>query len=412
VRVLIVTAGSHGDVAPFTGLGVRLQQAGHQVALAAHDRFADLVRGSGLEHRALPGDPVELVRARSAAPSPQAARSVFASFLDELGDGILAAAAGTDILLTAFGPAPASRLVADAFEIPSAGVYLAPSVPTRAFPPPGSAAAGEPTGADNLAAGRAMLDRAGSLYTDVLARLRRRLGLPAPAAGAAAAPDGWPVCHGFSPAVLPRPADWPDPVHVTGYWWPATPQGWRPPDRLVDFLQAGPPPVFVGFGSMSPAEGERLDDVVAAAVQQAGVRAVVQSGWAQLGAAGDDILLVGDLPHEWLFPRCAAVVHHAGAGTTGAGLRAGIPAVPVPVLVDQPFWAARLHDLGVASRPLPMPALTTDALAGALRSCLDNPALRGRAAELGRRIRAEDGPAAVLTLVAQLEGRARPCAGR
>src|SRR3954470_23752020 len=110
MRVLIVTAGSHGDVAPFTGLGVRLQQAGHQVALAAHDRLADLVRGSGLERRALPGDPVELVRARSAAPSPQAARSVFASFLDELGDGVMsAAAAGTDVLLTAFGPAPLGR---------------------------------------------------------------------------------------------------------------------------------------------------------------------------------------------------------------------------------------------------------------------------------------------------------------
>ena len=138
MRVLIVTAGSRGDVAPFTGLGQRLQQAGHQVALAAHGRFADLVRGCGLEHRALPGDPVELVRARTAAPSPEAARSVFAAFLDELGDGVIAAvAAGTDILLTASGPAPLSRLVADGFGIPSLGVYLAPGVPTREFPPPG-----------------------------------------------------------------------------------------------------------------------------------------------------------------------------------------------------------------------------------------------------------------------------------
>src|SRR3954464_128705 len=107
MRILIVTAGSRGDVAPFTGLGLRLQQAGHQVALAAHDRFADLVRACGLEYRALPGDPGELVRAPTAAPFPQAPRSVFAPFLDELGDGVVAAtAAGTDILLTAFGPAP------------------------------------------------------------------------------------------------------------------------------------------------------------------------------------------------------------------------------------------------------------------------------------------------------------------
>ena len=138
MRVLIVTAGSRGDVAPFTGLGQRLQQAGHQVALAAHDRFAPLVSESGLEYRALPGDPVELVRARTAAPSPEAAQAVFATFLDELGDGVLAAAAaGADVLLTAFGPAPLARVVAAGLGLPSAGVYLAPGVPTREFPPPG-----------------------------------------------------------------------------------------------------------------------------------------------------------------------------------------------------------------------------------------------------------------------------------
>jgi sterol 3beta-glucosyltransferase len=403
MRILIVTAGSRGDVAPFTGLGRRLQQAGHEVALAAHDRFADLVRESGLEYRALPGDPVELVRARTAAPSPEAARSVFAAFLDELGEGVMAAAAGTDVLLTAFGPAPLSRLVAEGFGIPSLGVYLAPGVPTREFPPPGRPVTGQPSPAGNVAAGRELLARTGSLYADVLRRLRVRLDLPDATAEEPGPPDDWPICHGFSPAVVPRPADWPASVHVTGYWWPTRPPGWQPPDLLVDFLGAGPPPVFVGFGSMTPAR-ERLHDVVAVAVERAGVRAVVQSGWADLGPAGDDILVVGDLPHDWLFPRMAAVVHHAGAGTTGAGLRAGVPAVPVPVLVDQPFWADRLHRLGVAPRPLPLHELTADTLTDALRSCLDRSTHRHRATELAHRIRAEDGPAAVLSLVTQLEG--------
>src|SRR3954469_10808970 len=114
MRILIVTAGSRGDVAPFTGLGRRLQQAGHEVALAAHGRFADLVRECGLQYRALPGDPVDLVRARTAAPSPEGARSVFSAFLDELGDGVAAAAAaGSDLLLAAFGPAPLGRTVAE-----------------------------------------------------------------------------------------------------------------------------------------------------------------------------------------------------------------------------------------------------------------------------------------------------------
>ena len=404
MRILIVTAGSRGDVAPFTGLGQRLQEAGHQVALAAHDRFADLVRECGLEYRALPGDPVELVRARMAAPSPEAARSVFAAFLDELGEGVAAAAAaGTDVLLTAFGPAPLSRLVADGLGIPSVGVYLAPGVPTREFPPPGWPVTGQLSPDDNMAAGRDLLARTGSLYADMLRRLRARFDLPAPTAEAANPPDDWPICHGYSPAVVPRPADWPATVQVTGYWWPATPPGWRPPGPLVDFLEAGPAPVFVGFGSMTPAH-EQLHDVVAAAVKRAGVRAVVQSGWAGLAPAGDDILLVGDLPHEWLFPRTAAVVHHAGAGTTGAGLRAGVPAVPVPVLVDQPFWADRLHRLGVAPHPLPLAELTADTLTDALRSCLERSTYRERATGLARRIRAEDGPAAVLSLLRQLEG--------
>jgi sterol 3beta-glucosyltransferase len=195
---------------------------------------------------------------------------------------------------------------------------------------------------------------------------------------------------------------------VTGYWWPAGPPGWQPPGPLVDFLGAGPPPVFVGFGSMTP-NHERLHEVVATAVKRAGVRAVVQSGWAGLGwagqeRAGDDILVVGDLPHDWLFPRTAAVVHHAGAGTTGAGLRAGVPAVPVPVLVDQPFWADRLHHLGVAPQPLPLRELTAGTLTDALRSCLDRSAYRDRATELARRIRAEDGPAGVLSLITRLDG--------
>ena len=403
MRILIVTAGSRGDVAPFTGLGQRLQQAGNQVAVAAHGRFADLVRECGLEYRALPGDPVELVRARTAAPSPEAARSVFAAFLDELGEGVMAAAAaGADILLTAFGPAPLGRLVAEGFGIPSLGVYLAPGVPTREFPPPGWSAAGQLSTADNLSAGRELLARTGSLYADVLRRLRARLDLPAATEQAPSPPDDWPICHGFSPAVVPRPADWPATVQVSGYWWPARPPGWRPPGPLVDFLEAGPPPVFVGFGSMTP-NHERLQDVVAVAVKRAGVRAVVQSGWAELVPDGDDILLVGDLPHDWLLPRTAAVVHHAGAGTTGAGLRAGVPAVPVPVLVDQPFWADRLYRLGVAPRPLPMHELTADTLTDALRSCLERSTYRDHATELARRIRADDGPAVVLALVTQLE---------
>jgi UDP:flavonoid glycosyltransferase YjiC (YdhE family) len=175
----------------------------------------------------------------------------------------------------------------------------------------------------------------------------------------------------------------------------------------VEFLEAGAPPIFVGFGSMGGSDGERLTEIVTAAVRRAGVRAVVQAGWAGLAPSDEQILRIGEAPHEWLFARTAAVVHHAGAGTTGAGLRAGVPAIAVPVLLDQPFWAERLHRLGVAPPPLPQQDLTADNLAAAIRSCLDRPEHRRRAEDLAARIRAEDGPAAVLRLLEELDGTTR-----
>jgi len=404
VRILIVTAGSRGDVAPFTGLGQRLQEAGHQVALAAHDTFAGLVRGCGLEYWPLPGDPRDLVRARMAGSGGEA-RSGTVRFLEGLGEGIVAAAdQAADVLLTALGPAPLSHLAAEALGLPCLGTYLAPAVPTGEFALPGLPQSGGADPAANLAAGRELLAGAGSLYGRILPRLRDRLGLPpGPAGGSDGAEDAdGPVCHGFSPLVVPRPADWPSEAEVSGYWWPARPEGWQPPPGLVDFLAAGPPPVFIGFGSMAPGQGEQLSQVIADAVTRVGVRAVVQAGWAGLTGAGEQIMAVGDLPHDWLFPQVAAVVHHAGAGTTGAGLRAGVPAVPVPVLADQPFWAHRLHGLGVAPEPVYFAKLTAEALSGALRECLGEPGYRERAASLARRIADEDGAAAVLARIERL----------
>ena len=216
--------------------------------------------------------------------------------------------------------------------------------------------------------------------------------------------SGWPVCLGYSPAVVPRPTDWPPNVEVVGYWWPATSPRWRPDPELTDFLSAGPPPVFVGFGSLAVGSGEQLGPVILDAIREAGVRAVVQSGWAELSVESDDVLLIGEAPHEWLFPRMAAAVHHAGAGTTGAGLRAGLPTVTVPVLADQPFWADRVHDLGAGPAPVPFADLTADRLAAAIRAALDEPRHRDRAAELARLVNGEDGGGAVARRIEQLTG--------
>ncbi|MFF2727494.1 glycosyltransferase [Streptomyces sp. NPDC058008] len=392
MRILIVTAGSRGDVAPFTGLGRRLADAGHHVAVAAHASFAALIGGCGFEHRLMPGDPEALLRGWHRAASPEEARALTRAYADGLGDGVAdAVAGGTDLVLSAAGPAPLSRAAGEAFGVPVFGTYLVPAFATREFALPNARGAVAPGPEGNLAAGRSVVERAEGVFAGAVTRLRARLGLPAEAPE-----DTRPVFQGFSPLVLPRPADWPSRVEVSGYWWPARPQGWQPPAELADFLQSGPPPVFIGFGSMAPGQGDRLSELIARAVKRAGVRAVVQAGWAELGGWGPDILAIGDVPHDWLFPRTAAVVHHAGAGTTAAGLRAGVPALPVPVMADQPFWATRLHQLGVAPKPLPFQDLTAEALGVSLTECLSGPDLRRRAAELAHGIAAEDGAGAVL----------------
>ncbi|MFE7526650.1 glycosyltransferase [Kitasatospora sp. NPDC057542] len=176
MRILIVTAGSRGDVAPFTGLGRRLLDVGHRVTVAAHPPFASLVDGCGLGYRSLPGDPYELICARTRAASPEEVRAATTEFLDRLADGVVAAVAdGTDLVLTAFGPASLSQAAGEAIGVPVIGTYLAPAFATREFPLPGMPDGDDLGPEGNFAAGRALLARAGALQDEVLTRLRARL---------------------------------------------------------------------------------------------------------------------------------------------------------------------------------------------------------------------------------------------
>ncbi|MGA5299287.1 glycosyltransferase [Nucisporomicrobium flavum] len=403
MRVLIVTSGSTGDVAPYTGLGQRLQAAGHEVTLATHEPFRDSVT---LPFVPIPGDLREILpqahgqdgTGRGTGPRAllrlmRIARPLVA----EMGDGIAAAVAQTraEVVLLSTVVAPLGYQVAEAAGIPWAGVFLQPVYPTGDFGPVlvGGRSAGR---LGNRLMGRVTEVSAHPLYRRPVRHLRDSLGLPRKGMGRLQREQQhrWPTFHGFSPSVVPRPSDWPPSQEVVGYWWPAAAPGWSPPAEVDAFLAAGPPPVFVGFGSMAPGHGARLAAPVLAAVRAAGVRAIVQAGWSGLHAGDDpDVLNVGPMPHEWLFPRVATVVHHAGAGTTAAALRAGVPAVPVPVLADQPFWARRLHALGVATAPIPLSQLTAERLAAALRAAPD---LRGPAGEMAARLAAEDGAARIL----------------
>ncbi|MEV7128558.1 glycosyltransferase [Streptomyces sp. NPDC093260] len=409
-----MTAGSRGDVAPFTGLGHGLARAGHEVTLVTHACFEPLVTGSGLGFRALPVDPrAELDSSRgrglhrSATSAGKMVRAVglARAALAQMTDDLVAAAEKNDVLLLSGSLGPVGHAIAEALGRPSMGAHLQPLSPTREFAPP-LLGGGHWGAAANRLAGHGVNLAVDRVFSAAVPAVRSRLGLPA-----ARAATPWhiraglrrPVHHGFSELVVPRPGDWRSGLQVCGYWWPYD-RDETLSEELLRFLDAGPPPVFVGLGSATVPDPRRLSGTIVRALRRAGLRGVVQRGWGGLAAAGDDMLTIGETPHSALFPRMAAVVHHAGAGTTAAGLRAGVPAVPLPVQFDEGFWADRLVRLGVAPCAVPLRRLTAETLAAALVRATRHPVHRERAEALGVRIRAEDGVAPVLAAIEELAG--------
>ncbi|MFI7498305.1 glycosyltransferase [Streptomyces sp. NPDC049687] len=401
-----MTAGSRGDVAPFTGLGHALVRAGHEVTLVTHERFAPLVAGSGVGFHPLPVDPrAELESARgrglhrSATGVGKLARVVrmARALVGRMTDDVVAAARTSEVLLLSASMAPLGHTVAEGLGLPALDLPLQPIAPTREFAPP-MLGGGSFGALGNRLAGHGVQWAVERVFAPALPELRARLGLP-PARGTRRPPG--PILHGFSPLLVPRPRDWRAGLDVTGYWWPYDRED-RLPAELRDFLGAGPPPVYVGLGSATVPDPRRLSAEVVRALRMAGLRGVMQRGWAGLAADGDDMLTLDEVPHSLLFPHMAAVVHHCGAGTTAAGVRAGVPAVPVPIQFDEGFWAARLVAAEVAPRALPLRGLTAERLAEALVQATRGPEFGERARELGARVRDEDGVGRVVEAVERL----------
>ncbi|MEG3630715.1 glycosyltransferase [Streptomyces poriticola] len=410
MRVVIMTAGSRGDVAPYTGLGAGLVRGGHAVTLVTHGSFEPLVTGSGVAFRRLPVDPYAVShsrRGRALHRSPTGAGRLLRAVAlargvaVEMTDVLVEAARDADVVLASGSTAPLAHAIAQGLDVPSLGLFLQPQHPTREFGAPmiGGRSLGS---AGNLLGGAAVAAAIEHVFTPALRRLSVRHGMTVrrPVAGRAARErERWRVLHGYSELVVPRPRDWRPGLDIAGYWWPHETGGL--PQALEDFLTAGPPPVFVGLGSATVPDAERLTGRIVGALRKAGLRGVVQQGWAGLAARTDDVITVGDVPHSLLFPRTAAVVHHAGAGTTGAVLRAGVPTVPVPIQFDAAFWAARLTALGTAPCAVPLPKLTADTLATALVRATADPACRHRARHVADRLAREDAVAPVLAAIDQ-----------
>lgn len=415
MHVLVVAVGTRGDVAPYTGLAARFAERGHTVTIAAYAPFAELVAAAGAEFVALPGDPraagswTQVEMGAKVGAGPRGLARLMRLMTEEmvgLAETIRRAAQGrADVLLLSM-PATLGYHVAEHLGLPSMGVFLQPTFPTAEHPP-ALLGVGSLGGLGNRLAGHLVIGGMGAVFAKAIRTVRAGLELPPLSRSALArAMSAWPVAHGYSPSVLPRPRDWRPGLTVDGYLWPVADPGWQPSAELAEFLADGPPPVFVGFGSKVFADGPRVGRIVEEALEIAGVRGVLQAGWAELATRSARSITIGEAPHTLLFPRMGAVVHHAGAGVSAAGLHAGRPTVTVPVAADQPFWADRLARLGVGPKPVPYRRLSAEGLAAAIRSALDHQPYRDRAAEISARLAAEDGAGAVVAAAERLAGAA------
>ena len=413
MRIAIASMDSRGGVQPYVGLALGLKTAGHDVRLIAPSGFEGMLADTGVEHVPLSGD-VEAGARRlgsSAHGSPlkgmrAAAREIehwTAIHTREAYEGCL----GQDLVLGGIGGMAVALSAAEKAGVPFLEAHLQPvGVSTDRYQ--GALFGSTPRFLGGP--GRRLSHRLTELGIWMpigggMKRARREvLGLP----GSPKAHLANPVLYGFSRHVVPLPVGGPRARHVTGYWFLPGDPGRTLPADLEAFLAAGRPVVSIGFGSMADDDGQMLADLVVAAVRDAGVKAVLLSGWGGLRGLGaaDDLYIADALPHDLLFPTVSAVVHHGGAGTTGAGIRAGVPSLVVPFGVDQPFWASRVVALGVGPKPIPRKALTRANLAAGLRAAVEDRAMAGRAAALGELVRAEDGVAAAVAVIEQF-GRAR-----
>jgi sterol 3beta-glucosyltransferase len=422
MNVFILTLGTRGDVQPYVALGKGLKAAGHAVTVCTSHGFEPFVARHGLAYAYMNDDILRLIQsddgrrmidnkpgfwqwARAAREMKKHAGPMYRRMLRDSWESTHKA--DPDLIVyhpKAFG----APHFAEALGVPAVMAVAMPLlVPTDQFPailfPRWNLG-----GRYNRLTYALFRKMMALTFGKPIGEWRAAHRLPPRRRGAnplrTTAGRDIPVLHGYSEHVSPRPPDWPPGAAVTGYWFLDGAQAWQPPQRLRQFLDAGDPPVYVGFGSMAVRDPGRLARVVLDAIQRANVRGIIASGWGALatGELPDTVIRIDEAPHDWLFPRVSAVVHHGGAGTTAAGLRVGRPTVVCPFIGDQPFWGSRVQALGVGSEPIPQKNLTAEKLAAAIRLVTADLRMRREAEALGERLRLEDGVANAVAFIAAM----------
>ena len=422
MRVTIPTTGSRGDVQPYVALGMGLRASGWDVCLATHANFEPFVREHGLDFFALDecGETMQGSagggRMLRSGDNPFTFLAEFSRLrrprMERLMENCWRACRDADLILLSNTELFIGQAVAEKLGVPTCWASLQPTTPSLflanfLFPdhPWWLLDAGLYNLLTHTLAGEILWQW---MRPFVNAARKKVLGLPPVNIIGPIADYLFPPVSldGYSPLVIRPAPDWGKRHHVTGYWFLDDGLGYRPPADLAAFLAAGPAPAYIGFGSMHNRDPEAVSRLVIDALGQAGQRGVLLTGWSGMRAERSDrVFFLNNVPHDWLFPRMAAIVHHGGAGTTSAALRAGTPSLVIPFMSDQPFWGRRVFKLGAGPKPIARQNLTVDALAKGIYRAVTDPVIRLRAADVGRRIRAEDGVGRAVELLNHYFGK-------
>jgi sterol 3beta-glucosyltransferase len=407
MMITILCSGSRGDIQPYVALAQQLRKLGKDVRITAGQSFRSFVEGYGIEFYPISADfntievDPKLLKDAQSSDNPLKMLLTFnkmKKYAVMITEEMYNACADSEIVIYHPG-CTVGYFAAERQGIPSIMASPFPLHKTREI-------------ASVIAYGRfalpnkltytllqTMLWTAGK--TGVAALWQEKFGrLPDRFASPYERTDSrHPALISCSNHVFPRPSDWNEFIHQYGYWFVEENGEYPPPKALAEYLNSGEKPIYIGFGSVyHDDDKEHFVKLIIEALSKSGRRGII-SGMGEIGHLPDHIFAVDNVPHTWLFPRCAAVCHHGGAGTSAAGFAAGVPSIIIPFSNDQFAWAHRAYDMRVGSNPIPRSKLTADRLAGAIRLATSE-AIQSEAAKLGKSIAAENGAADCARVIA------------
>ncbi|MDF3626211.1 glycosyltransferase [Brytella acorum] len=415
MKIVIFTIGTQGDARPFVALGRRLSALGHDIFIVTSARHRQLIVEGGLHLVPIESDFAELMAREHAVMDKGNQLRIGRQMAKALCDWMplwveqaMAATEGAELILGSGSATALGASIAEKRRIPFVQAQFMPMTPSRHVPPLWPNPGLPLPGTANLALAHLARFLIWQVMSAPITVMRHDLGLE---------PIGWRgpwsrkggharghyLLYAFSRHLQPQPDDWPaDRIAVTGSWFYDQTQKWTPPPALMRFLEAGPKPLYIGFGSMMCGNPEAFTRMILEAVRQTGRRAIIATGWGALralpGQEDDSLFFIENAPHDWLFPRVAMAVHHGGAGTVAAASRVGLPQVIIPFLADQFYWSWRLNMIGITPMILNRKTLTAEKLAYAIGKARAR-SVADKARALAPLIEAEDGIARAMAVL-------------